>query len=282
MDLITEDLVSVNEARSGIAALPRELGERDVVRLYQALRAWTWKALDQRRRDDELREWADLIRRARLRVPADGAIRHKLETLAELIAESVSVSVRLPVAEVLARSHTREVLLGIHGRKGHRATKKQIMRSLDLEQSNLWRIMNHLIAAGLVESVMDGRERVYALSRRGLEEAERILRTADSDTRFEELAALSETRAAVEEMADAVAVDLQLAIESSLDKLAGLAAGLEHSSESEFASVLRGGPSGSRGYVPLIRVVAANDEDLFPKAGRTARVEHEERESVLG
>lgn len=189
-NLIAEDRVSLEDARKGISALPETLDESSAANLYLALRSWTWKALDQRRRDDELRGWVDLIRRARLRVGRSSWRYHQLETLAELLAESVAVAVRLPVSDVLSLRHAREILMAIRAHKAQRMTKKRLMKTLDLQQSNLWRVINHLCAAGLVESQIQGRERSYALSRLGMQEAEVIAREDEKTIVFKDIVEL--------------------------------------------------------------------------------------------
>ncbi len=174
---LAEGLLTADEARALVAGLPRDLDGPEAAMLYGALRAWTWKALDQRRRDGELREWADLIRRARVRVKGERARYHQLETLAELLAESVAVAVRLPLAEVLAKRHAPEILAALHSAGDRPVAKRELMDQLGLEQSNLWRVMRLLEPAGLVEIEKNGRETHYRLSRSGRAEAERLLGT---------------------------------------------------------------------------------------------------------
>ncbi|MFT8657005.1 MAG: hypothetical protein ABF785_09955 [Acetobacter papayae] len=192
-NLIAEDRVSLEDARKGISELPETLDESGAANLYLAFRSWTWKVLDQRRRDDELREWVDLIRRARLRVGRSSWRYHQFETLAELLAESVAVAVRLPVSDVLGLRHAREILMAIRAHKAQRMTKKRLMETLGLQQSNLWRVINHLSAAGLIESQIQGRERSYALSRLGMQEAEVIAREDENTVVFKGVVELLDT-----------------------------------------------------------------------------------------
>ncbi|WP_447726016.1 hypothetical protein [Sphingomonas koreensis] len=166
--------LSAAQARKAIAALPARLDAAEAAALYAGLRAWTWKALDQRRRDDDLRDWANLIRRACLRVAGHGRER-QLETLAELIAESVAVATRLPISELLAKRHVREVLTLLYTLPDREASKKTVMETLGVGQANLWRVMNPTSAAGLVEIERRGRETWYALSRLGVKEATKFV-----------------------------------------------------------------------------------------------------------
>ncbi len=165
--------LSAAQARKAIASLPRHLGDREASDLYSGFRAWTWKALDQKRRDDELREWIDVIRRLRLRIGSKNGRDRQLDTLADLIAESVAIAARLPVAEVLRKRHAREVLLLLH-RSSEATPKKHVMDGLGINAANMSRIMNLLSSAGLIEIERSGRETHYNLSRVGASEAEKL------------------------------------------------------------------------------------------------------------
>lgn len=195
LEALVDRDVSVDEALALVARLPRSLDERQAGRLYRAFRAWTWRALDGRRRDEDLREWAELIRRARVRIKGSPERQRQLETLAELIAESLAVAVRLPIEEVLAKRHAPETLLALHAADGGQMSKQRLMRALGVEQSNLWRVMKLLQPTGLVESERHGRETLYRLSRAGLAEAERIRSASALERRTAELVALSDAPA---------------------------------------------------------------------------------------
>jgi hypothetical protein len=100
------------EARVALAGILAKLTPETAQQVYTALRAWVWKALNGRRRDQELREWFDLLKR----IGAYLAREHKtqserLRVLHELIYESISVSEVLPLRDVLKRRHVREVLV---------------------------------------------------------------------------------------------------------------------------------------------------------------------------
>jgi len=60
---------------------------------YLALRAWVWKALDQRRRDPELRAWSDILGAAAslMAQHARPPLSARIRTLKELIQESIAV-----------------------------------------------------------------------------------------------------------------------------------------------------------------------------------------------
>src|SRR4051794_29971532 len=56
---------------------------------YLALRAWVWKALDGRRRDPELREWADILDASSALMAEHGqeAFAERLAAVHELLGE---------------------------------------------------------------------------------------------------------------------------------------------------------------------------------------------------
>lgn len=185
LECISSGDLTAEEARKAIAGLPKRLDSREAARLYHALRAWTWKALDQRRRDEDLREWADIMRRVTLRTGSKEGRDKQLETLADLVAESVAVATRLPVAAVLAKRHIRELLVLLLSTGADRVSKKTIMETLGLEQSNLSRIGNLMSAAGLVEIEKNGRETSYTLTRSGSNEAMKLSSGIDTDINAE-------------------------------------------------------------------------------------------------
>ena len=61
--------------------------------VYVALRAWVWKALDQRRRGPELTAWSDLLGIASSLMAQNGqpALGERLGALRELVGESIAV-----------------------------------------------------------------------------------------------------------------------------------------------------------------------------------------------
>ena len=77
------------QARAVLASL-LDSNSLDVMRdIYVALRAWVWKALDQRRRDPELREWHDIIAASSaIMAPQQPDLAAKLDVLHELVSES--------------------------------------------------------------------------------------------------------------------------------------------------------------------------------------------------
>lgn len=185
-DGLADGSISAAEARKAIASLPKRLDGSEASALYAGFRAWTWKVLNEKRRDDELREWVDLISRARVRLGVDSKRDHQFETLAELVTESIAVAVRLPVTKVIAKRHVRDLLNLLGEQPEHRASKKVLMKELGLSGPNLTRVTNLLTPAGLVDIERVGRETWYSLSRRGAEEVgKRLLKPLAKEASWE-------------------------------------------------------------------------------------------------
>jgi predicted transcriptional regulator len=137
---------------------------------YLALRAFAWKALDQRRRDPELREWDDLLGATATLMAQQGqpALAERLTALHELLSESVAVSETLAAQDITRRQHVAEVL-DVLASKGGQANRSAIGAQLSLGQANLTRVLNLMLAAGLIERTSLGKEAVFSLSRNGLD-----------------------------------------------------------------------------------------------------------------
>lgn len=120
LDDVAWGLMSAEEARPAIMAYlwDGQASRHEVpvairlARVYTTLRAWTWKALNERRRDDGLRGWYDLMKGLSVYL-RDGAadFSGKLDVLCDLIHESVWASTYFP--EVSER-HVR-ILAAIDG-----------------------------------------------------------------------------------------------------------------------------------------------------------------------
>lgn len=160
------------EARTALGAALREISPSIAQQVYTTLRAWVWKALDQRRRDDELREWFDIMKRAEAYLSKDHsewALRTRV--LHELLYESISVAELKPASEVLKRRHVKEVLMLLHTAPEGRVERARIGERLRIKQANLTRVINMMMAARLVERSTHGKQAVLQLTRDGLEAA---------------------------------------------------------------------------------------------------------------
>lgn len=135
---------------------------------YFALRSWVWKALDQRRRDQELRAWHDILGSASTLMTRNGEIGlgEKIGALGELVSESLAVADAFGAIDVTKRQHVAEALAFLAA-NGGRARRAELGGHLDLAQCNLTRVLNMMYAAGLVERSAHGKEAIFALSRAG-------------------------------------------------------------------------------------------------------------------
>jgi hypothetical protein len=81
------------EARDALLAALVPMTREGAEDAYLALRAWTWKALDGRRRDPELRGWSDIITAAAALMGQRGHadLAERLRALDELVLESAAV-----------------------------------------------------------------------------------------------------------------------------------------------------------------------------------------------
>ena len=161
---------SAAQARETLLAVLGQPSEELLQDAYLALRAFAWKALDQRRRDPELREWDDLLCAAATLMAQHGqpALAERLTALHELLSESVAVSETLAAQDITRRQHVAEVL-DFLASNGGQANRSAIGAQLSLGQANLTRVLNLMSTAGLVERTSLGKEAVFSLSRRGLD-----------------------------------------------------------------------------------------------------------------
>jgi hypothetical protein len=161
---------SAAQARETLLAVLGQPSPELLQDAYLALRAFAWKALDQRRRDPELREWDDLLCAAATLMAQHGqpALAERLTALHELLSESVAVSETLAAQDITRRQHVAEVLDFLAG-NGGQANRSAIGAQLSLGQANLTRVLNLMLAAGLIERTTLGKEAVFSLSRIGLD-----------------------------------------------------------------------------------------------------------------
>jgi DNA-binding transcriptional ArsR family regulator len=138
---------------------------RDV---YLALRAWVWKALDQRRRGSELRAWNDILGTTSSLMAQHGqsSLGERIAALHELVSESIAVGEALEAVDVSQRQHVAEALDFLTARGGE-ANRSAIGERLGLGQANLTRVLTLMSAAGLVERSTLGKEAIFALSHAG-------------------------------------------------------------------------------------------------------------------
>lgn len=170
LNTIARAEASPAQAREALLAVFGQPSPELLQDAYLALRAWVWKALDQRRRDPELREWDDILRAATSLTAQHGqpALAERLTALHELLSESIAVGEALAVQDITRRQHVAEVL-DFLASNGGQANRSAVGAHRSLGQANLTRVLNLMMAAGLIERTTLGKEAVFSLSRTGLE-----------------------------------------------------------------------------------------------------------------
>ncbi|CAN7557211.1 hypothetical protein [Devosia sp. LjRoot3] len=170
LDLIARADIDLPSARVVVASILDEGSDHAAMRILAAFRSWVWKALDDRRRDAELRGWYDLYRKVDAALVDDfPVIAAQIQTLYELIYESISVSELRSENEVLSKKHVVELLRYLRDAHGVQSERDTVGRDLGLNQSNLTRVINLASQAGLIEKTMHGRKVLLRLSRTGQE-----------------------------------------------------------------------------------------------------------------
>lgn len=103
---------SAGEAQAVIRSAVDRLTTERARQMYEALRAWTWKALNHRRRDKDLCEWHEVLRATDAILSREHPeIAARVATLSELIYESIAVSETFASVDALARPYVQDVLI---------------------------------------------------------------------------------------------------------------------------------------------------------------------------
>src|SRR6266404_5424445 len=111
LESIESGEASPREARSIINEILKEGSSKSHQRLYGVLGAWLWKAIDARRRDDELREWFDIFRRTSSAIAdKDPVYSERLRAFYDLLQTSITTSKMMSVQEVMKRQHVQEII----------------------------------------------------------------------------------------------------------------------------------------------------------------------------
>jgi DNA-binding MarR family transcriptional regulator len=161
--------VTLEEGVASLTALLGQLDESLAESLYAALRSWTWKALEARRRDDELAGWMELIGRVGANIrefSPNNAI--KLEGFLELLYASVMTAAAATQRNPLDRKHVRDALVSIR-QSGGRMRRADLLEMMALKKANLSRVMTPLQDDGYVAREVQGREIFYGLTLKGVE-----------------------------------------------------------------------------------------------------------------
>lgn len=173
MAVALEDLalgeVTLAQGTETVTAVLSKLEDHSICALYEALRSWTWKTLEARRRDDELSGWLDLFSRvSSLLHDRAGELATKLEAFIELLQASIMTAGAAERRDPLTRKHVKEILRSIYI-GGGRIQRKHLLYLLRLKDANLSRVMATLQDDGLVVREIEGREVFYRLTMKGTE-----------------------------------------------------------------------------------------------------------------
>ncbi|MCK1683569.1 hypothetical protein IVA87_30295 [Bradyrhizobium sp. 147] len=132
---------TASEARRLISELLKEGSEKSLERLYATLGAWIWNALESRRRDPELREWFDILRRTSATLaPRNAAYAERFRAFYDLLQMSINTS-------KLARVSVVAILRLLRDAPSCQMEKAAIAKRLKLRDANLSRILRLMINA---------------------------------------------------------------------------------------------------------------------------------------
>jgi hypothetical protein len=159
---------SAKEARQAIAELLEEGSEKSFERLYATLGAWLWRALEGRRRDDELREWFDVLRRVSAALaPKNAAYAERFRAFYDLLQMSINTSKVVSADDVTKRQHVVEILRILDAAGLRPVEKAAIAQTLGLKPANLSRVLHMMTDARLVERTSLGKSARFSLTRDG-------------------------------------------------------------------------------------------------------------------
>ncbi|MBW5436184.1 hypothetical protein FXB41_15950 [Bradyrhizobium canariense] len=160
---------TASEARRVISDLLKEGSERSLERLYATLGAWVWNALESRRRDPELREWFDILRRMSATLgPRNAAYAERFRAFYDLLQMSINTSKLARPDEVMHRQHVVAILALLRDTTSGQMEKAAIAKRLSLRDANLSRILRLMTNARFVERTTQGKFAHFALTRDGL------------------------------------------------------------------------------------------------------------------
>jgi DNA-binding MarR family transcriptional regulator len=167
--------VTLEEGSKTVRAVLERLDQPSAVSLYEALRSWTWKALEARRRDDELSGWMDIMARTSSHIDSVAAhLAVKIEVFIELLQASVMTAAAASERDPLERKHVRAALATVYKHDG-RLRRRELMEQLGLKAPNLSRVMTALQDDGFIMREVDGREIFYRLTIKGRAAAASIM-----------------------------------------------------------------------------------------------------------
>lgn len=156
-----------DSARSAIQAV-LEAEPKGTRKVYAALARKVWSLLVERRFDDELRDWHELIHGVKSHIrAADAVAAERLAALADLLRESISLAQTSPACAVAARPRARRILEVLETARGFIA-RRVLLEELAIGNSHLSNVLTQLVAHDLVDRRDRGKEaefRITALGR---------------------------------------------------------------------------------------------------------------------
>ena len=156
-----------DSARSAIRAL-LDTEPKGTRKVYAALARKVWSLLVERRFDDEIRDWHDLLHSVKAHIRgSDGAAAERLAALADLLRESISLAETSPAREVASRPRARLILEILKDARCFVA-RRALQDALAIGSSHLSNVLTQLVAHDLVDRRDKGKEaefRITALGR---------------------------------------------------------------------------------------------------------------------
>lgn len=182
LEALAHDEVDATAARKAVwCALEDDDGYRAA---YAALCRWTWRAMVERRLDDELRSWHRLLldaaaklasvptvaeKRSRARLRLDpAAAAERMRALADVVRLSIDAAAASLPAELGKRAHVVEILRHLTENIGESVERELIRRSIGLGDANLSRVLTLMTANGLIERLPRGKVASFRATQRGL------------------------------------------------------------------------------------------------------------------
>ncbi|HEY8604807.1 hypothetical protein [Tsuneonella suprasediminis] len=154
------------EARVAIKSL-LEREPRATRKVYAALARKVWSLLVERRFDDEIRDWHDLVRGVKARISeTDDAAAERLTALGDLLRESISLAQTSPARDVAKRPRARSIL-GILNKSRSHVPRRKLLEELEIGSSNLSNILTLLVAHDLVERRGVGKQAEFRITNFG-------------------------------------------------------------------------------------------------------------------
>ncbi|MGY4353497.1 hypothetical protein ACVWXM_010014 [Bradyrhizobium sp. GM7.3] len=150
---------TASEARHVISELLKEGSEKSLERLYATLGAWVWNTLESRRRDQELREWFDILRLISATLGARNTpYAERFRAFYDLLHMSINSSKLARPSKVLHRQHVVPILRLLRDTPSRQMEKAAIAKRLHLRDANLSRILRLMTNARSVRRTNNPRQ----------------------------------------------------------------------------------------------------------------------------